>query len=428
MPSERFDFPNAVGERLAALLDRPASEPRAYALRRRLMKSLTCSCLITLLTVISEQLPAQYVTGADQNAEKAAPSPAALADYQRKLSEYNLARQKFDDESKAYWDSVAIKRRVRSDKRKTNQTALPEDYVLVQPPTYSGPSKPIDPSVTVPEIQPPQKYIPVVADFLKAAFEQFQFVPQQPGNEMEYRRAYAKIAFDAGLKKDQVVRVYAFESGGNGKYDVQAGLEYDKPGARAVSTALGYNQLLCASTVGLLAEHGDEFILKLKKRAEGLFEPRKKQFEAKSLVLQRMVTFSKSVPNKWSDHVRIAQTLPGLALHALILDIDIGPMLQAQNLLNSVNYAKSKGRTQILSAVELEMMNLTGDGNGFDMIAMTPDTQNNVPTSNFFERPGYEANPIAIENNVVAKLMTAINLKMDEESKLQGALDLASQF
>lgn len=32
MPAERFDFPNAKGERLSALLDRPAGEPRAYAL------------------------------------------------------------------------------------------------------------------------------------------------------------------------------------------------------------------------------------------------------------------------------------------------------------------------------------------------------------------------------------------------------------
>src|SRR5262249_56202830 len=32
MPAERFDFPNALGQNLAALLDRPAQEPRAYAL------------------------------------------------------------------------------------------------------------------------------------------------------------------------------------------------------------------------------------------------------------------------------------------------------------------------------------------------------------------------------------------------------------
>src|ERR1700740_2370590 len=32
MPAERFDFPNASGERLAALLDRPADASRAFAL------------------------------------------------------------------------------------------------------------------------------------------------------------------------------------------------------------------------------------------------------------------------------------------------------------------------------------------------------------------------------------------------------------
>ena len=32
MPAERFDFPNAQGQKLAALLDRPEREPRAYAL------------------------------------------------------------------------------------------------------------------------------------------------------------------------------------------------------------------------------------------------------------------------------------------------------------------------------------------------------------------------------------------------------------
>src|SRR3954449_2611283 len=32
VPAERFDFVNAQGQRLAALLDTPAGEPRAYAL------------------------------------------------------------------------------------------------------------------------------------------------------------------------------------------------------------------------------------------------------------------------------------------------------------------------------------------------------------------------------------------------------------
>src|SRR6516162_8019648 len=32
MPAERFDFSNAMGERLAALIDCPIEQPRAYAL------------------------------------------------------------------------------------------------------------------------------------------------------------------------------------------------------------------------------------------------------------------------------------------------------------------------------------------------------------------------------------------------------------
>src|ERR1700754_2618695 len=32
MPSERFDFPNAQGEKLAALLERPTGQPVAFAL------------------------------------------------------------------------------------------------------------------------------------------------------------------------------------------------------------------------------------------------------------------------------------------------------------------------------------------------------------------------------------------------------------
>jgi hypothetical protein len=73
-------------------------------------------------------------------------------------------------------------------------------------------------------------------------------------------------------------------------------------------------------------------------------------------------------------------------------------------------------------------MNLTGDGNGFDIISMPVGWRDQVPTSNFFQQRGYERNPIAIHNNVVSKLMAATNAVMDTESKLQGAKDLAAFF
>ncbi len=77
--------------------------------------------------------------------------------------------------------------------------------------------------------------MPVVADFLRAAAKEFNFIPQQPRGEIEYKRAYAKVASAAGLAKEQAVRIYGFEAGGDGKYDVQAGLEQPRPGAQAIS-------------------------------------------------------------------------------------------------------------------------------------------------------------------------------------------------
>jgi uncharacterized OsmC-like protein/alpha-beta hydrolase superfamily lysophospholipase len=55
MPSERFDFPNASGHRLAALLDRPAGEPAAYAL---FAHCFTCGKDVRAAKYIAERLTA----------------------------------------------------------------------------------------------------------------------------------------------------------------------------------------------------------------------------------------------------------------------------------------------------------------------------------------------------------------------------------
>ena len=126
--------------------------------------------------------------------------------------------------------------------------------------------------------------------------------------------------------------------------------------------------------------------------------------------------------------MKLGRTPKGLGLHALNLDIDTGPWLQTQKLLDSVVFARVKGIDRTLTAAELEMMNLTGDGNGFDMISMPQAMRSQVPTSNFFQRRGYERNPVAIRNNPVEKLLTATNDVMDRKSRLQGAKALADMF
>jgi len=366
---------------------------------------------------------------AERAAPKAAPTAAAIADYQKKLKEYQAARQQFENEAGPYWAAIAQMRRTRFAKRRNGDVVLLEDYVLTQPPVYAGPPRPVDPSPpTDEEPRPPRKRIPVVADFLAMAAEHFKFVPQRPKSELDYKRAYARLAAAAGLTREQIVRIYGFESGGNGKYDVQAGLEYDRPGARAISTALGYNQLLTTNTVSLLAGKGDAFVKALRGKAAGLDGDARKNLERKIAVLARMVAFAKTVPNQWSEHDKLANTAKGWGVHALNLDIDVGPLLQTQKLLDSILFARMKGHTAPLSAAELEMMNLTGDGNGFDMVTMPAAMRAQVPTSNFFQRGGYERNPVASRNNVVAKLLAATDAKMDREVKLQGARDLAAAY
>jgi hypothetical protein len=352
---------------------------------------------------------------------------AVTDEYGRKLEEYLAARQKYEDESKAYWTAIADKRRARIAKRRSNQEVGIDDYVLIQPPVYSGPPKPVDPSAP-PEASTPGTYVPVVADFLLAALREFSVVPEQPQDESQYKRAYATVASAAGLTRDQIVRIYAFEAGGDGKYDVQAGLESPQPGARAISTALGYNQLLAANSVELLAEKGDQFVEALQAKAERSTEETKEALQKKISALKAMMDFSRSVPDDWSEHEKLARTSKGLGIHALNLDVDIGPLLQTQKLLDSVVFARTKGYAAVLTAAELEMMNLTGDGNGLDILMMPTEWRDHVPTSNFFQQRGYDRNPIAARNNVVSKLLTATDSVMDREAQLQGAKDLAAML
>ncbi|MES2752418.1 MAG: hypothetical protein V4661_13700 [Pseudomonadota bacterium] len=354
-------------------------------------------------------------------------TPQQMADYRRKLADYLAVRGNFDEEAILYWSAISEKRKSRNAKRRGGETITAQDYVLTQPPIYAGPSKPADPS-SPPTPPAERRQIPVVADFLKHALEQFQFSPRKAATEIEFKKAYAKIASASGLTREQAVRIYGFEAGGNGRYDVQAGLESDRPGARAISTALGYNQLLTTNTIGILTEHGSLILKALRDKAHEAAGARKAELERKMSAVQHMIAFCKTVPNAWSAHEKLGVTPRGIAVHALNLDIDVGPLLQTLKLTDSVTFARRKGYAAPLSAAELEMMNLTGDGNGFDMVSMPQAMRAQVPTSNFFQRNGYERNPVAIRNNVVSKLLAATDAKMDKEIVLQGAKDLAAQF
>jgi hypothetical protein len=123
---------------------------------------------------------------------------AAMAQYHRDLEQYLEARAIYQAAASAYWRSIGEKRHQRFAKRAGGSQIALDDYVLTQPPVYSGPPRPRDPSK--PNEPPPHPaYVPVVADFLAAAEQEFKFRPRQPRSEIEFKRAYAATALAAGL-------------------------------------------------------------------------------------------------------------------------------------------------------------------------------------------------------------------------------------
>ena len=349
----------------------------------------------------------------------AGPAIAQTADYKAKLERYVQARNAFEAEAGPYWNAITEKRRIRFAKFRNQQTVEINDYVLTQPPIYTGPSRPVDPSAPKDDpTKPPRRPIPLVADFLKAASDHFKFAPER-AKEPDFKRAYVSAAKSAGLTRDQIVRIYAFETGGNGAYHVQSGLTHPGPKARAISTAVGYNQLLATNSVSLLAGHGDHFVGALRQGSVA---------DGKIALLRKMIAFSRTVPNQWSEHDKLAKTRGGMGIHAAVLDKDIGPLLQVQKLLTSIKFAQMKGHAATLTAAELEMMNLTGDGNGIDLVTMPQSIRERVPTSNFFQRGGYERNGIARRTGTVAALYAEMNGIMDRLSQQPGAKALASAF
>ena len=65
---------------------------------------------------------------------------------------------------------------------------------------------------------------------------------------------------------------------------------------------------------------------------------------------------------------------------------------------------------------------------GFRLTPMPMAMRDQVPTANFFQRGGYERNPVAIRHNTVAKLLAITDSRMDANSAQPGARELAKAF
>lgn len=345
---------------------------------------------------------------------------------------WRQARAAFETKLDSYWERVEQKRQARKAKRTPQVVFAPDDYVMSFPPQYSGPK--LSPSLAKKyekfadaqeAAQPsPPKQLPVVADYVEAARRVYNFTPERL-SEKDFKRRYAEEALALGLKKDQVVRVYALETGGIGTYDMQAGINPVKKTGRAISSALGYAQLLDANSVNELVSHGQSFIDRLmeKTRRADISAARRMALLDKVKAVRKMFLAAKRIPYNWERHQAYAKTPEGMGPHALNLDGDVGPLLQAVKLRGLKDIAEKAGRAQ-LSGAEMEAMNLAGPVTGLEM--MMPAGRK-APTPNFFARRAYYVNKMVI-GLTGEQLLAELDRRMTSDINTPGSIEFAQAF
>lgn len=383
-----------------------------------------------LAALASICVPAGTPMARNAYAQEAMAAKLALLtpEQRRTYDAWKSARVAFETEYDGYWAAVDQKRDERKRKRQSGRPFTISDYVLAQPPKYSGLGLPqsIEKLLADDTPPPPETPRPMLGDFLQAARDVYDFMPEVTTEE-DFKRRYATEALAIGLTKDQVVKVYALETGGIGTYDMQAGIHPQKRTGKAISSALGYAQLLHGNSVSELVRHGEDFA----RRLEGLAVTEKggppwrpQSLRTKAAIVRAMLKDARSVPNEWNQHVHFGGTQKGLAIHALNLDADIGPWLQVIKLKGlKETAAREAGRTN-LSGPEIELMNLAGPRTGLEMLA---PAASQVPTTNFFSRQGYERNSVVRGRNA-SELLAELAKRMDDGLRQPGAIEFAAAF
>jgi hypothetical protein len=345
---------------------------------------------------------------------------------------WKTARQNFEDKLDAYWDAIEQKRSERRRKRAKNIPFSADDYVMSFPPQYKGP--PLSGGLAAKYDQfleaqrranpSPPKELATIPDYLDAAKRVYNFVPERV-SEKEFKLRYANEAASLGLSKGQVVRVYALETGGVGTYDTQAGIHPIKKTGKAISSALGYGQLLDANSVNELARSGGIFIRQLTAKSQdpNISTARKTLLKHKLIVLRKMYLNVKRQPFEWDVQQAYAKTPAGMGVHTLNIDGDIGPMLQAMKLKTLQDLAAKNGRAS-LSGAELELMNLAGPMTGLEMLD-GPGVD--APTPNFFARRAYYVNKMVI-GLTGGQLQAELDRRMTNALTTPGSQEFANAF
>ncbi|MEQ8825637.1 MAG: hypothetical protein RIC14_14820 [Filomicrobium sp.] len=341
------------------------------------------------------------------------------------FQDYLKARTFHEAEADAFWAKVEKKRKNRRAKKRKGKVLTERDYVAGYPPKYDGPYLPKSLAKAWRTYlnagkksgKKKRSEIPGLKAYLSAAKKHYDFVPERI-SEREFKKRYAREALRLGMNADQVVRVYALETSGLGTADMQAGIHPIRRTGRPISSALGYAQLLAANSVNELQKHGRTFLKRLEGLAKSpsISDARRSRLKSKISSLKRMIARVNRVPKRWSAHQKFAKTGPGMGIHPINIDGDIGPWLQVIKLKGIHDIATRAGRPNI-GPTELELMNLAGPGTGLEMMTSVGLS---MPTVNFFSRRGYERNTI-VRDGTSKDLLRKLTKRMDVNVKNSGA-------
>lgn len=422
------------------LMRRPAATGCATVLRKTSTALLALHSLLSAWRAVGTRLCIAGLAVALHVSAAPPVQAASTVDFLTSLSDQELGEfQNWRSQRRAhetaldrYWDNVDQKRAERRKKRAAKVPFDSSDYVMRLPPTYTGPklapslAKKYQKFLDAQEKSDPQprKDMPTVADYLAVSKRVYNFTPERV-SEKEFKRRYAVEAQRLGLTKDQVVRVYALETGGIGTYDMQAGIHPIRKSGRPISSALGYAQLLDANSVNELYKAGPAFIARLEGLAKNpnASPARIAQLKSKISAVKRMYANVRTIPYEWSRQQAYAKTDEGMGVHALNIDADIGPMLQAIKLKGLKDTADKAGRTDLTGA-EIELMNLSGPATGLEM--MQPAGRK-APTTNFFARRAYYVNKMVI-GLTGEGLLAELDRRMNDAVKTPGSVEFADAF
>ncbi len=387
--------------------------------------------LIATVAMVIQLLAGTALASAQGMASSQGGDPRLLArlnDEQRHVyAQWREARQAFERQDEGYWSAISARRSERRRKISAGTAPTSADFVLQMPPKYAGPALRADIAKIQAELAPPpspDSEITTLPEMLGAAHQLYRFQPSIIP-EREFKRRYAVEALAAGLTKEEVTRIYAFETGGRGTFDMQAGINPDTKQGRPISTAMGYAQLLAANSIDELVRSGDGFIARLSMIAANPATPseRARETTTKIAAVREMLKVARSVPKEWARHLELARTPHGFGIHVLNLDGDIGPWLQVIKLKGIKNTAESAGRPSA-SPAELEIMNLSGPRTGLEMMEPVGRL---APSANFFTKAAYFRNSI-VREKTAAELLAAIDHRMNENMTRPGSIEFATVF